>query len=277
MVKKEIETNNPCLCKLCHQLKELQLSHAIPNSVFKAIKKKNSGKLILLSGNDNEIVYSSDSLAEYQLCSVCEKKLNENYEAYALTLLRSLDKSITKVRAIEGIYLSKINSKKLILFVLSVFWRAANSAHPAYQLAELSAQDNEYLRIAILNDLNVPASKFSVKLAKLIDKTPTNGFSDTNLRDVIAPPVLRTGYFYESGRRSYFFIFIGLYFEVVLPPGKSFKERQTKGVLLNNKTTLCIPNIDIFEIPEFVQLMGINQKKVVDGKSRVKKTKDSPS
>lgn len=277
MVNKETATNNLCHCKLCRQLKELQLSHAIPNSVFKSLKKKNSGKLILLSGSDNEIVYSSDSLAEYQLCRECEKKLNENYEAYALALLRNQDKSIKKVRAIEGIYLSNINSKKLILFVLSVFWRAANSAHPAYQLAKLSTEDNEYLRTAILDDQNIPASKFSVSIAKLIDTTPMGGFSDTDLKDVIAPPILRSNYLYESGRRSYFFIFIGLYFEVVLPPGKSFRERQSKGVLLNNRTTLCIPDIPIVEIPEFVQLMGINQKKVADGKSRVKKTKDSPS
>lgn len=74
-------------CKLCNKQKDLQLSHAVGDSVFRRIFKTNSGKGISVTRGDEDITYSSDSWAEHQLCSDCEMLLNLKYEKYSLGVL----------------------------------------------------------------------------------------------------------------------------------------------------------------------------------------------
>ncbi len=49
------------ICRLCNEKKELRQSHAIPDSIFTVIFRRNSGKAILLTSDDREIKYINDS------------------------------------------------------------------------------------------------------------------------------------------------------------------------------------------------------------------------
>lgn len=259
MVKKES-------CKLCKQQSELQSSHAIGNAAFKKIFQKNSGKAISIS-NDEETKneYSSDSWAEYQLCKKCEELLNERYEKYGLRVLRAQvgTCSVTDV----GVRFININLHKMNMYFLSILWRMACSSHPQYESVYIEASKKELLRQAIFNDTQVPTCQISVKLSRLIDRTPQNGFSLTNLKGIISSPFTRFASS-MSGRLSYCFVFEGFLVEVFLP-GLTFSKSAQPGIIRKSQNHILVPFINILDIPEISDLLVTACRKQLDGKTKV--------
>jgi len=250
-------------CKLCKNKKDLQLSHAIGDSIFKKILRANSGKAISITSDDEPIGYTSDSWAEYQLCSDCEMLLNDRYESYSLGVLRARNCKISKSSL--GVTFSNVDQHKLIMYFLSIFWRAANSGHRSYNNVRILKNDNEYLRDAILSDYKIPANKFTVQISRVIDLTKNRGFSDKNLKDIIISPFCRV---YET-KISACFMFEGFFVEIFMR-GYSRKDRNKYGVLSKAKRIFVAPYINLFEIPEIVDLMVDGLGKHIDGKSRIK-------
>jgi len=160
-------------CKLCNQQKDLKISHAVGDSIFKKIFRTNSGKGISLTSGDEAIGYSSDSWAERQLCLDCEKLLNIEYEQYSLGVLRGKNCQLSKTDL--GLTFKELDQQKLIMYFLSIYWRAANSGHSAYKNVVIIDNDNEYLRSSILNNTKIPAAKFSVKVSRVIDLSDSMG------------------------------------------------------------------------------------------------------
>ena len=254
-------------CKLCEQQNDLQLSHAVGDSVFKKIFRKNSGKAISLSDGDYDIVYSCDSWAEYQLCKCCERYLNTEYEQYSLGVLRGNKAKVSKSQL--GIYFSDVDLHKLNMYFLSIFWRAANSGHPSYRNAVMLEDDNNYLKEAIFQNKQVPLNRFSVKIHRVVDLSPEGGFTDHQLKDVILSPICRIHDNDKINRISICFMFEGFFIEIFMP-GLKMKERNQYGVIHKSKSQLVVPYINIFDIPEMFELMVHNYGKYVEGKSRVK-------
>lgn len=141
------------ICKLCDSASQLQKSHAIPNSIFRRLFKANSGKAILLKTGAGDIQYTNDSLATPQLCSKCERLINEKYEKYSIDILRGGRNSA--IETSNGIIFSGIDANKLRMFFIAIFWRAANSTHAKYSGAvmpmEFYHKDiNKFIKRAIL-------------------------------------------------------------------------------------------------------------------------------
>lgn len=151
-------------CELCKSSKPIMRSHAIPDSIFKRIFRENNGKGILLTLDDAEIDYSSDSWWEHQLCTDCESLLNDNYEKYALQVLRGTKGNFSKQD--EGLSFKEINLHKLTIFFISILWRTSVSNHQAYSSIRLGDYINEYLRSSILHDKKLISANITVKISR---------------------------------------------------------------------------------------------------------------
>jgi hypothetical protein len=237
-------------CSLCLTTKALKRSHAIPDSIFKKIFKANDGKAIRFNDDDtSHITYSSDSWWEYQLCTECEQHLNNSYEQYSLSAIRGGKGNVLTHE--RGVTFKKIDISKLQLFFISIFWRAANSKNEAYQNICISEQLNNEIRLHLLNKKCVPLVLITVKISRLIDKTPKNGFDLTALKSMIISPFSRC---LPNQKFSFCFTFEGFFIEL-FTPGLGYKNRPTTGLINPSKEVIIAPFIDIFDIPEVLQLL----------------------
>lgn len=257
-------------CKLCNEQKDLQLSHAVGDSVFKKIFRTNSGKAISITSGNEDISYCSDSWAEHQLCAGCEELLNVEYEKYSLGVLRGQGCLFSKTNL--GISFSGLDQHKLVMYFLSIYWRAANSRHPSYKNAVILEQDNEYLRNAIFYNLKIPSGKFSVKVSRVIDLSEGKGFTPGNIKELIVSPFCRIYKKHKVNNISVCFMFEGFFIEVYIKALK-MNERNKYGVLSKAKSNLVIPYLNLFDIEEIVDLMVTGYGKHIEGSSRVKANK----
>ena len=248
-------------CALCFAVTELRRSHAIPDSVFKRITKENNGQAISFNGDDASLVdYSSDSWWEYQLCGNCEQHLNLSYERYSLSAIRAGKGKILKHDF--GITFSEIDILKVQLFFLSIFWRAANSKNEAYQKIYIPEPWNNDLRTHLLNNTRVPLRFMAVKISRLIDRSVESGFSLQVLKNVIVSPFFRK---LSDRKFSFCFLFEGFFIEIFMP-GYTLKQRIAKGVINPLNKTIVAPYLNIFDIPEILNLLVVGYKKNQEGK-----------
>lgn len=251
------------MCTLCLTAADLRRSHAIPDSVFKRVSKENNGQSIRFDDDDSSLVeYSSDSWWEYQLCSDCEQHLNVNYEQYSLSTIRG-GKGKGKFEKHDfGVTFIEIDTLKLQLFFLSIFWRAANSRNEAYQKVYIPEPWNNELRLHLLKKSRVPLRFMTVKISRLIDRSSDNGFSLSTLKNFIASPFFRN----LPGRKfSFCFLFEGFFIEIFMP-GYTLKQRAARGVINPLSKIIAVPYLNIFDIPEVLNLLVVGYKKNLEGK-----------
>lgn len=246
--------NRMGICKLCLNHKELQLSHAIPNTYFRHIFRASGGNAIrMTSDNFSHIINSNDSGKELMLCRECEGDIEKKYESHANFLFKN-ERGITYTK--EFVSYGKYKPKNLILFFISIVWRAANSSQELYENISLLPEQNEYFRLAILNFSNIPSNRIGVKCYRLTDSNKIDHFSREDLKNIIfALPPLPT-----EKDKLYKFCFFGIYVEVCVW-GFKYKYRGEYGVLSKTNKVLIMPYINIFEIPQVKQFLLINNLK----------------
>lgn len=245
-------------CSLCLAEKTLKKSHAIANSIFKKIFRADGGKAIVLTLNEQDISYSSDSWWQYQLCGDCERLLNDKYEQYSLLVLRGHAGRVKKLK--KGVSFNGIDQRKLNMFFLSILWRASTSRHEAYSSVFLGRDMDEYLRNCLFNNIKIPIGSISVRLSRLCDKSEVHAFSLDSLKGLIVSP------FFNGC--DYCYAFEGFLVRIS-PPGIKLSKRSGVGVIHSNKKIMLVPFECIFDVPELHELLMINYGKHIEGKSRV--------
>jgi hypothetical protein len=179
------------ICRLCLKRQPLCDSHALPNSVFKYILRKNAGKAIVITDDATSPARkSSDTWDAELLCAECEKKLNREYDAYGMAVFRGHKGSVRADR--NSVELLHIDRRRLRMFFLSVVWRVSVSHHPSYSNIDLPHAWEEELRSAFDEERAIPDSRYTVALYKMRDSTPVGGFSNDDLRSFIAAPFGRS-------------------------------------------------------------------------------------
>lgn len=215
-------------CKLCEQQSNLQMSHAIPDSFFRRLFSHASGKAIQLNGS-KRIKYTSDSLQTEQLCSDCERTINENYEKYSIAVFRNEFKNVKRTE--YGIIFDEVDTSKITIFFLSILWRAAASNHESYGQAVFPSsflKDGtvDRLKDAILNGLPIPVNKFSLKIERLYDRS--NEISLEMMKGIIITPFYRQ---HKKTRKIEVCFLIEGFFVTVIMPGLNFKERKSERLI----------------------------------------------
>lgn len=248
-------------CALCLVPSILRKSHAIPNSVFKTIFRENDGKAIIFDDSEsNSIGTSQDSWWQYLLCDFCEQKLS-TIEKYSLELLRG---NSYLTRHESGATISNADLKSLNLFFISIYWRAAASKHPSYSKVYSPEPLQSQIRNLIYCKSSIPLALVTAKVSKLIDST-VGGFTEENLKEIIISPFFRR---IKNGF-SFCFLIEGFFVEIFTPGLKS-KFRSKYGILNENSRIMMIPNIEVLEIPEVLQLCVAGLRKHTKGLTKIK-------
>ena len=245
-------------CALCLKFKDLVLSHAIPNASFKKISK--GRQPVIVTANGRHPKGGNESFKTYQLCSGCEKFLNEEYDSYALPRLRG--QKGKRILYGEGVTLRGIDLTKLQLFFLSVFWRAANSEHPAYSQVFIPEPWNNEIRECILNKQPVPLVLSTVRISLIKDQRKEISLNDEALAEIIMEPFHRL----FDNNISFNFIFEGWFFEIFIP-GLGLGERQSTGVINSERIRLACPFIHPYDIPEFSETIILGIQKDLEKKN----------
>lgn len=243
------------ICKLCDEAKELQRSHVIGRSVFRKLLKT-SGCNFVYSPliKEQRIIKTNDQWVTTLLCKDCEGLLNSKYENYSLWALKNKQKGVKHLEKKEKYSIIGIDQYRLALYIVSIYWRAAQSTHPAYRQVSINEKLSEYLKKCILGKIQLDFTLISIKISKLIDRSKQlkndalTGFL-TSLH-----PRVQNKYAY-----SYFMIFEGFHFEFFFGALNTF-DRAQKGIVRKNKTIIHLPYLDIFSIKELVSNMMETKK-----------------
>ena len=252
-------------CKLCNSDKELKDSHSIPNAMFHRILKANNGSAITFQDDaKSRVRRSSDSWSEYLLCADCERFLNEEYEQYSISVLRNALNSVAISKHKSGVTFESLDGERFQLFLISIMWRAAVSSLEVYSKVELRQRWAEEIRDGLLNHRKIRANLVETRISRLHDKTQ-NGYTSEELKNILVSPFLRR----HEKSISYCFLLEGFFVEFLLP-GSELKDGNESGMIRPNKGVLLIPYIDIFNIPEVVNLMATAVGKHFNRRSTIK-------
>lgn len=249
-------------CRLCRLNKPLCNSHALPDSLFKYILRKNSGKAIVVNSDKNTPVhYSSDTWSDKLLCNSCEAKLNASFDDYGMKVFRGHKGSIVPENL--GVNIVGVDASRLRMFFLSILWRVSISRHNSYKNIDLPYAWEEDLRLALEIGRKIPESRYHVALFKLHDPTPQGGFNNEALRSFISAPFARRARDFVA----ICFPFLGFYIEIYMP--KLPKKYSNRPGILHRGTVHFAPYMDALEIPEIMEIMVNGLRKHEDGLSKV--------
>lgn len=237
------------LCKLCLEYRPLCDSHALPNSLFNYILRKNAGKAIVITDDATTPArYSSDTWEVDLLCADCERLLNERYDSYGIAVFRGHEGEVR--RESSGVHLLRIDQRRLRMFFLSVLWRISVSSHPNYSNIDLPSEWEDDLRAALYEGRPIPDSRYTVAVYKLRDSTDPGGFSNEDLRNFIVSPFAR-GY---GQFVSVCFPFLGFFVETFFPKvPERFAKRS--GVLRGRSPVFVAPYNEVLDIPEIMSIL----------------------
>ncbi len=110
-------------CALCQKIKPLALSHIIPNSFIKKVRR-GSPQLVVIRTDDSIPKYDNANPREKMLCSDCEQYFSSAFENYGISLLR---RSKNIVKGNKNVVVYNYDYKRFYLYCLSIFWRMAKS------------------------------------------------------------------------------------------------------------------------------------------------------
>lgn len=243
-------------CKLCREPEELMRSHILPDALFRSIKRQNSGKLISFDDSkDTSVKYSSESWWEYLFCFDCEGIISD-YEKYGLETLRGIPKNMVHSNS-RGITIQNVDYVKFKLFATSLLWRAAVSDLDAFAKVVLPDSLAEEARSSLISAKPLSPFKLGCKIVRLFDQTSESegGFSEAEMKQLIISPIPRI----RSRYVSFIFVIEGYLLEFFVP-SIPLNESGRQGVLKNSKV-LYIPNKNIFEIQELMNIMVTGYRK----------------
>ncbi|HBP1659202.1 UNVERIFIED_CONTAM: hypothetical protein P3C90_10875 [Pseudomonas aeruginosa] len=136
------------VCNLCLKETELSLSHIIPRSFLKRLKKSSPQLIKIQDAPGVRPVKENADWKERLLCGGCEVFINENYERGQILFLRGRG-NVSKSH--DKITFRNFDFERFYLFLLSILWRASISSHEAFEVVKLTQELQNVFRQALLN------------------------------------------------------------------------------------------------------------------------------
>lgn len=163
------------ICKLCHQTRDLQLSHLVGRAMYKLCRGTGPGNQDPYVLDVDGYRQTSFQVKDYVLCRECEQRFSRNGEAYVTPLVTQSDDKFPLLKILNAIsptvktsssalysaaVTPTIDRMKLAYFAISVFWRA--SVHKWRDVdgtlisIDLGRKYNEEIRQYLLGHAPVP-------------------------------------------------------------------------------------------------------------------------
>jgi hypothetical protein len=253
----------PGTCALCLRHRDLCVSHALPEALFRFLFKRGSGKaVVVVDDQSTKTGYSSERWSDHLLCKDCEADLNQRFDSYGINVFKGQFCSIRTTSA--GTTFTGIDRQRLRTFVLSVLWRMAASSNEAYAGVQLSHVVKEEIRAALYEKRSIRSSLAEVGITQLKGSTVVPLLSGENLKSMIlAPFTQKHGTFESIG-----FLFFGFVIEVFMPrPARKFMSGI--GVASGTSPILLAPFQDVSSFGPLLNLLVRGMDKHDQGLSRV--------
>lgn len=236
------------VCQLCHQEKELQRSHIVPDSIFRTLKE--DGRTMMISSNPSfPPNLSQDSYWERLFCLECEKFLNLRYERYSLDFLYGRNKIIKRIQFSNYVRFQRLEVGRFHLFVLSVFWRMSIASDSIYSAVDFGDHFNECFRRIVLGELSPKAVPYFLGVQRITAVSVGEIDGEAFSRSILMMPFSRR---YEDGL-SFSWVCRGFLFTFFLNRDMSVPDGF--GVVKKTGCKMQVPYIAIGEIPEFVRAL----------------------
>lgn len=242
------------ICKLCWEKKELQRSHVIGKTVFSRILRKSVGNAgISICLKDKKISKSNDTWDSKLLCKSCESFFNRKFEDYSIHVLRKEQKGVNASESELGIFLKNVDQYRLILYICSIYWRAAYSSHESYNGIVIERGVSQYLVNAFTDKCILNPTLISARIRLLADEN-VGKLSEHPVSMIVNP-------YHRLKNNGYVFcmVFEGYFFELFIN-STSFKERLKPGYLNRTGKTLFIPLVYISDIPEVAESIRVTRR-----------------
>jgi hypothetical protein len=156
-------------CGLCGKTEDLQLSHLIPQSIYRLLRT--TGKPVVNLTTD--IAISTDKeIRDNFLCGDCEDRFSKNGERWVAAncyrpknrtfilqnVLRKAQATggVFDFRLYDGLNTPGVNMSKLVYFAVSVFWRAAAHKWPGGDEQLSFGPYLDPLRRFLLGEIDLP-------------------------------------------------------------------------------------------------------------------------
>lgn len=253
----------PGTCALCLRHRDLCVSHALPEALFRFLFKRGSGKAVrVVDDQSTRTGNSSESWSDHLLCKECEADLNQRFDSYGINVFTGLFCSIRTTSA--GTTFTRIDRQRLRTFVLSVLWRMAASSNEAYARVQLPHGVKEEIRAALYEKRRIRSSVAEVGITQLKGSSEVPVLSEENLKSMILAPFIRKhGAFDSIG-----FLFFGFVIEVFMPrPARQYMSGI--GVATGTSPILLAPFRDVSSFEPLLNLLVRGMDKHDQGLSKV--------
>lgn len=158
------------ICKLCQNEKEvIRRSHLFPNFMYKGIADdKNRMHIISSKEPLKRKTAQTGAIDEYILCADCDNRILGQLERYAnnafyskpyLTTSEGFEQLIPNP-GVSIIVCTNLDYPRFKLFLESLLWRASISNHSMFADFNLSCEQEEQLRLSILNHQPLEETSF---------------------------------------------------------------------------------------------------------------------
>ncbi len=231
------------ICDLCKNDEELQVSHIIPNTFFKRMKKHSNQSIQLDMQPESQVEYTQESWSEKLLCRNCEQLINE-FDSYVGAFTynpRRVNVTSNKTNKDFRLF-SNVDYKKLRLFQLSLIYRASLAQGKAYQHISLSETHMEQIRDSLLRK-----EPFSDQFLGCQMKLIWNPEKNSPFKGYVAVPIPEA----NKNNLVVYFIFGNFSWEFYLPKF-SFKQKRDSFYVRDNGI-LKVPIIPFYQYPPIIK------------------------
>lgn len=194
---------------------------------------------------------ASNHVGSYQeklLCGACEAFLSKNYEHYAISMLTN--KKASKVRAKRGsrfVRLSGVDCQRFHLFLLSVFWRVSVSNQEQFSNVDLTAELEEYFRLALLGSFKVTSLPYYIEIRRLESSLGLPVNDERLCREMLIMPFVRA----DENMAAISWVGMGFLYSLCIT--RAVQDKKDLGIAKKTGSKIYIPVINALSIKDIYE------------------------
>lgn len=255
-------------CAYCHNERELQRSHSIPDAFFRSISRQNNGQLLAIPTGDGRIHLSQETGLSELLCARCEGDFNKWFDGPLVNAFKRWDKKFIESGA--GAKLD-FSAEQMAQGLASIFWRASVSGNDLYSGAKVSPKDTQRLLEIVRVEPQRVFKMCSCSIWRLYDKRQHTSPSD--ISQIILPVTAHSISFEKQKKGGYFSltaVFQGFLSQLFIPK-LPYLARNSPQFLRPNSSTLIAPMKHFVDYEPLLNAILRGMDKEIAGETALRK------